>query len=113
MFGTIVLEQSRSRGPAQRLARKIARKQRMIEEYERIAGEADLGTSRGRETQDYLLKRAADFRDEKSRLETELQAVAARSRRARNGRLHPEPSSGSRFSEGPPTANNYSQLSRV
>jgi hypothetical protein len=89
MFGTIVTEPRSSRGPAERLARKIARKQRMIEEYERIAGEADLNTSRGRETQEYLLKRAADFRHEKSRMETELQAVASRSRRARNGQRFP------------------------
>jgi hypothetical protein len=99
MIGTVVMEPRSSRGPAERLARKIARKQRMIEEYERIARDADLGTSNGTATQEYFLKRAADFRDQKSRMEAELQAIASRRRRARNGRL-PEAASVSLFSEG-------------
>jgi hypothetical protein len=52
----------------------------MIEEYERISQEADINTSGGQATQAYFLKRAADFRAQKNRMEEQFQVLAARSR---------------------------------
>jgi hypothetical protein len=83
MLGTTMIEERGTLGgPAQRLARKIARKEKMIEEYERIARESDVGDSRGKATQEYFLKRAADFRLEKERMAAELEAMRSRRRRA-------------------------------
>jgi len=90
MIGTPRTKPRRSRGPAERLARKIERKQGMVEEYERIARETDVSTSSGRAMQEYFLKRAADFRAEKNRMEAHLQILAARSRGPRQSEnTHP------------------------
>jgi hypothetical protein len=74
----------------QRLERKIARKERMIEEYDRIARESDGGDGRTQATREYFLKRAADFRAERDRMTADLQAL--RSRLARRAlRAHDKP----------------------
>ncbi len=75
-----VAQERASRGPAERLARKIARKAKMIEEYERIAAECVLGDRRGYDMQQYFRKRAADFSEQKQRLEAELETLLARRR---------------------------------
>jgi hypothetical protein len=80
MLGTMLNESRNSRGPAQRLARRIARKQAMIDEYERIAREADMSTASGRAMREYFLKRAADFREQKNLMEADLRVTAVRCR---------------------------------
>jgi hypothetical protein len=80
MSQTTCAPERTSRGPVERLARRIARKAKMIEEYERIAGECNLGDRRGQEMHHYFRKRAADFAQQKQRLEAELQAMLARRR---------------------------------
>jgi hypothetical protein len=61
-------------GPAS-LIRKIARKEKMIREYERIATTSSGSGDRDRSMRAYFLKRAADFRKQKKKLEDELRRL--------------------------------------
>jgi hypothetical protein len=55
---------------AKSLTAKIARKQKMIDEYERLAKECDR-----EETRQYFRKRANDFRRDKDLLEAERREI--------------------------------------
>ena len=61
--------------PVKQLLRKIARKQKMIEDYERIVRECTADTALEKSVRKFLLKRAADFREEKRKLEAQLRKL--------------------------------------
>jgi len=61
--------------PVKQLQRKIARKQKMIDDYERIARECTADTALEKGVRKFLLKRAADFREEKRKLEAQLRKL--------------------------------------
>jgi hypothetical protein len=52
------------------LARRLARKKKMMDEYERVAGECDKIAEK--KLRAYMLKRAGDFRAEVKQIETEI-----------------------------------------
>jgi hypothetical protein len=64
-----------ARDPAKELLRKIARKQKMIEDYERIVRECTADTAVEKSVRKFLSKRAADFREEKRKLEAQLRKL--------------------------------------